>query len=274
LGNDFILFDERDRQDVRMAEKLQSVQWKAYVEKLCDRHRGIGADGVLILMKNNTQIAEMLIFNSDGSQSQICLNGIRCCAHHIYLQNADDKRIAIKAGKQIVENEIVSGDNSLRIMTRISSPTYERSLSIETTDRILNGHCVDVGNPHFVVFEKNELSWLTRNGGQIESHTAFPQKTNVEFVWPEMGGEPLTYHILVYERGCGITLSCSSGAAAITKAMHHLGMIQAEQRVNLLMLGGLIECRMSSNGQVSLLGCAERIFCGEMANHDGIETIL
>ena len=76
----------------------------------------------------------------------------------------------------------------------------------------------------------------------------------------------MTYHVLVYERGCGVTLSCSSGAAAITKALHHLGMIQTEQKVNLLMLGGLIECRMSPTGQVSLEGSAERVFCGEIAD--------
>lgn len=270
LGNDFIVFDEMDE---RMAKRIQTAQWRSYVEKLCDRHRGIGADGVLIL-KKRTQIPEMLIFNSDGSQAEICLNGIRCCVHHLYVQNPNNQKIAIKAGKQTIESEIVSSDLCPRIMTRIPLPIYERSASIETTEGILKGHCVDAGNPHFVVFEKNELSWLSRHGGQIECHPQFPQKTNVEFVWQEKGDELSIFHVLVHERGCGITLSCSSGAAAITAALHHLGMIQIEQRVNLLMLGGLIECRMSAKGQVFLLGSAERLFCGEIADLDSLHSNL
>jgi diaminopimelate epimerase len=261
LGNDFILLDWQDRSESFISEWTHHSHRKSCVVNWCDRHRGIGADGVLILKRHIDGLPEMLIFNSDGSQAQICLNGIRCCAHYLSIQEPKNQNNLILCGNQTIIFEIAS--NKLQIMTRVASPIYEKSISIQTSEGVFNGHCVNVGNPHFVVLEKKELSWLSQHGALIERHLAFEQKTNVEFVWQEVNNEPGTYRVLVYERGCGITQSCSSGAAAITCALLRLGMIHTEQRINLHMLGGVLESMVSQQGDISLLGTAYRVFSGE-----------
>jgi len=263
LGNDFILFDWNDRSELSIVDCIQHPQWGSYVVKCCDRHRGIGADGVLILKKNIDGLPEMLIFNSDGSPAQICLNGIRCCAHYLACQNPGMQTMNIFSGKRSICCQIISSDKYLQIMTHVSAPVYEKLISVSTTEGIFNGHCVDVGNPHFVLFEKKELGWLSQHGMLIERHPLFEQKTNVEFVWQENEDDPATYRVLVFERGCGITQSCSSGAVAVMVALHHLGMIKAEQPTNLVMLGGILECMISQSGDVSLKGSADPVFWGK-----------
>jgi len=259
LGNDFILFDWTRRCEELIYEMIVDSQWKPRVVSLCDRHTGIGADGVLLLKNRSDSTIEMLVYNSDGSQAEICLNGIRCCAHYLYHCDKNTQVFQIRCGVQSIVNEILPSD---RILTRIAAPVYEHSLSVSTQEGIFNGHRVHAGNPHFVVFEKNELSSLSRHGVLIERHPLFPQKTNVEFVWKDNEEDHSTYRVLVYERGCGITLACSSGAAAIMKAMHQLGMIHAEKRIKLAMLGGILECMISLEGFVSLIGKAHRVFSG------------
>jgi len=286
LGNDFILFDWKDRSELSIVDCIQHPQWGSYVVKCCDRHRGIGADGVLILKKNIDGLPEMLIFNSDGSPAQICLNGIRCCAHYLACQNPGMQTMNIFSGKRSIGCQIISSDipnvtqksalakpkirflnhvryKYLQIMTHVSAPVYEKLISVSIGERIFNGHCVDVGNPHFVLFEKTELGWLSQHGMLIERHPLFEQKTNVEFVWQENEDDPATYRVLVFERGCGITQSCSSGAVAVMVALHHLGMIKAEQPTNIVMLGGILECTISQSGDVSLKGSADPVFWGK-----------
>jgi diaminopimelate epimerase len=263
LGNDFILFDWIDQSDESISNFLQHPEWKPRVVKLCDRHFGIGADGVLLLKKNREHLIEMLIYNSDGSRAEICLNGIRCCAYHRYLDTHSES-MYICAGGQSTFSRIIPGGVVPQIMTQVSSAVYERAIDVPAAARTFHGHHVHVGNPHYIVFEKTDPSWLSAHGSSIERHELFPNKTNVEFVWQEESDPCLVYRVLVYERGCGMTLACSSGAAAITKALHHLGKIQHDEKIQLLMQGGALESTISARGEVSLIGTAHRVFSGEL----------
>jgi diaminopimelate epimerase len=267
LGNDFILLDWMGQSDAFSQKHIQSPEWKKEVIQLCDRHFGIGADGVLILKKGMDGTEEMLIFNSDGSQAEICLNGIRCCAHHRYMCDSQSTTIRIQAGKQSTCSQIICGNDSqspFQIQTHISSALYEQAVDVSLKNRIIHGHRIDVGNPHYVVFEKTDFCWLSSHGSSIEQHELFPNKTNVEFVWQESGDSPSDYRVLVYERGCGMTLACSSGAAAITKALHHLGKLPNEETIYLHMPGGCLGCEISRRGEISLTGTAGRVFSGTM----------
>jgi diaminopimelate epimerase len=268
LGNDFILFDWTTHAETVINERINHSHWKSHVVSLCDRHTGVGADGILLLKLRLDSTFEMLIFNSDGSRAEICLNGIRCSAHYLYHRDKQCRTFHIQAGSQSIRNQILLSDKEhgyLRILTQVSSPVFEKSISVSTGEGIFNGHQVHVGNPHFVVFQKKELSWLSQHGVLIEQHSYFPQKTNVEFVWKDHEEDSSTYRVLVYERGCGITLSCSSGAVAIMKALHQLGMVRHEESINLVMLGGILECTISQQGRVSLIGNAHRVFSGRLA---------
>jgi diaminopimelate epimerase len=262
LGNDFILFDWTCQKRT-VFQSINHPAWEANVVKLCDRHFGIGADGVLVLRKDNKDTTEMLIFNSNGSQAEICLNGIRCCAYHQYL-NSHCRRVHILAGTQLTRSQIISRQSIPQIMTHLSSVIYEQAITIATKKRNFIGHQLDVGNPHCVILEKTTPSWLSTHGSTIEQHELFPRKTNVEFVWHERNDTRLVYRVLVYERGCGMTLACSSGAAAVTKTLHHLGKIRHDEKVQLLMQGGVLECMISADGRVSLTGTVHRVFSGNV----------
>ena len=265
LGNDFILFDWTDRSDPFINEIITAANWRSHVAGLCDRHTGIGADGVLLLKNRFDSITEMLIFNSDGSQAEICLNGIRCSAHYLYHRDRQTQIIQIRSGSRLIHNIILPSDktcNSFRILTQVAAPVYENSMTVSTREGVFDGHRVHVGNPHFVIFQKNELPWLSQHGALLEQHPLFPHKTNVEFVWKDSDEILSPYRVLVYERGCGITLACSSGAAAIMTALQRLEMIKNEEVVKLAMPGGILECMISTSGDVSLIGNAHRVFSG------------
>jgi len=257
LGNDFILFDWRMHSQATIEGCIYNAQWKTTVVKLCDRHFGIGADGVLILKKIGSSI-EMLIFNSDGSLAEICLNGMRCAAHYLYHLDPGNTIIQIRAGRQLISNYIEDG----QIKTQIPEAVYEEAVTASTAEGVFAGHRISVGNPHFVIFQEKELSWLAKHGALIEQHPLFKHKTNVEFVWKK-NDSCSNFCVLVYERGCGITLACSSGAAAIVKALRQLEMIQDEEVVRLDMLGGTLECMML-DGMVSLKGTASPVFSGKI----------
>jgi diaminopimelate epimerase len=265
LGNDFVLFDWTDQTEESILQCLQKPEWEATVVQLCDRHFGIGADGVLVLKNSHEDTIEMRIYNSDGSEAEICLNGIRCCAYHRYLDTRSEI-IPILTRKQLTYNQIIPGTPTPQVRTCVSTVVYEQPLEVPTENTTFRGHQIYVGNPHYVVFEKTDPSWLSAHGSAIEQHELFPHKTNVEFVWQEENDSRLVYRALVYERGCGMTLACSSGAAAITKALHHFGKIQHEEKILLLMQGGALECMISDDGEVSLIGTAHRVFSGKLCD--------
>jgi diaminopimelate epimerase len=255
LGNDFVLVDETGQPD--------TLDWTFRAVYLCDRHRGIGADGVLVLRTDyENHKVSMRIFNADGSEAEICLNGIRCCAHYLF-EKGTASPIVIECGQRQIIN-LLHPDQ--QITTLLPAPAYCESIDLDIGHMTIAGHCVNAGNPHFIIFQQIDLEKLSILGAAISRHPVFPCQTNVEFVWPTMShNDKKAYHLRVYERGCGATQACSSGAAAVAALLFHQGQIQQNQLIKLCMLGGVLEASVS-NGQVTLKSDAHRVFEGAVCN--------
>lgn len=266
LGNDFIVFDWYNQPEAFALRELSDDAWPNRVIAFCDRHTGIGADGVLIITKKYEQPV-MRIFNADGTEAENCLNGLRCVAKHLadYYDFTGDFVVNI-GGKMVTCNV-----NYLGVGTVIPFVHYQQAHELTFSAGKLQGHKVDAGNPHFIVFQEVTLSWLQQHGKELESHADFPKKANVSFVWPLRDalqapqGEraDAVYNMFTFERGCGITQACSSGASAVLKALAQLNNIEPEQVVSLQMLGGSVSGLVNQHGYVLLQAKATKVFSGE-----------
>ncbi|HEY9607723.1 diaminopimelate epimerase [Allocoleopsis sp.] len=268
LGNDFILIDNRaDRQPIISSE--QAVQ-------LCDRHFGIGADGVIFALPGE-EAADytMRIFNSDGSEPEMCGNGIRCLAQFIAdLEGADAKteyRIHTLAGVIIpkIEGEgKVKVDMGMPQLLAAQIPTtlaeaQQKAIAVplQAAEQSWEVTCVSMGNPHCITFVEDVAAIpLEAIGPQFEHHPAFPQRTNTEFIQVV---RPDYLKMRVWERGAGVTLACGTGACAAVVAGVLTGKSDARATVELP--GGCLEIEWSQQDQrVYMTGPAERVFRGKI----------
>lgn len=271
LGNDFILFDWFKKPATFVARTLDEQEWGTFIKTICDRHFGVGADGVLVLKSSVAGIAEMLIFNADGSRAGMCLNGLRCVAHHLFVHHNLPKTFKIQIGDRQAECFIAVPDRneSLEVTTTIAAGTSFDAITIKIVQNTFDGSSIDVGNPHFIVFKQVELDWLRQYGNMIESHEVFASKTNVEFVWQSrIDVNKKIYHMNVYERGSGITLACSSGVAALTSLLFLRKEIVQEEIIHIVMPGGSIDSWVTHDGQVALKSSARLVFLGEFENRE------
>ena len=232
LGNEFILLDDDASID------------SAWIKQNCDRKQGVGADGVLVV-KNNPP--EVLMFNADGTDGQRCFNGVRCAVLHLHTQKNFPQKFSIK-----MQTPIYCEIHDNLITLNFGKAYYKKPHEIKIKDKILQGHIVDVGNPHFVVLEKVDLNWLQKYGKEIENHKDFPNRTNVEFVWGN-------YNALIYERGCGITKACGTGAAAIIQTLYHESKIALNQEISIHMPGGILKSYLDNDESIVQIAPAEMI---------------
>lgn len=224
LGNDFIIVDGKE-----VSEK--KLQYDILAKKMCDRNFGVGADGLIIVnpldVIANTDTSWRII-NSDGSGPQMCGNGIRCFAKYVYEKGIIDKKkftvwtLAGTITPEILDNGEVKVDMGKPILEAAKIPVITEELDcvinypLEIDENDFNITAVSMGNPHCVIFTDNDTALLARKfGSKIETHSMFPQKTNVEFVKILSKNN---IKIDVWERGCGITLACGTGACASTVA--------------------------------------------------------
>ena len=270
LGNDFILIDNRTS-DTPFIDAEEAVIW-------CDRHFGIGGDGVIfVLPGQNGCDYTMRIFNSDGSEPEMCGNGIRCMAKFIAeLEGKIDTTVTYKihtlAGTitpEILDDGQVQVDMG---EPRLSSKEIPTSLG-EVEDKVVNQSmevdgkswvvtCVSMGNPHCMTFvaEANSIP-LEIIGPKFEHHSVFPQRTNTEFVQVL---RPDYVRMRVWERGAGITLACGTGACATVVAGVLTGNCHRNCTVELP--GGCLHIEWSSSdNHVYMTGPAELVFKGEVA---------
>ena len=268
LGNDFVILDYTEYQKANLSpDKL--------AEKLCDRNFGIGADG-LIIVNPDTNKADIswLFYNSDGSVAQMCGNGMRCFSRYIYDNKIIDKKefsVETKAG--IIIPKIIS-DTEVRV--NMGKPILEPEkipckaktnlnipYSIDDNTFLLN--TVSMGNPHCIIFvEKESKNLALRYGSKIETDSLFPEKTNVEFVEILSPDEVV---INVWERGCGITLACGTGACATTVAGILNGYLNNTVKANLP--GGSLKIEWQgspddTDHNVYMTGWADYSFVGEV----------
>lgn len=269
LGNDFVLYDWLKKPAYLIDQTLNTSTWPTMVAALCNRHTGIGADGVLVLKEHRSQgCAQMLIFNADGSQAQLCLNGLRCVAHRLVTMHNFPPVFTIETLAGMVECSVGHDEKNkeqLAITTKLSNGNFYGQHTIVIDEKQLNGFIIDVGNPHFIIFSETSTEWLAKHGKSIEEHTLFPHKTNVEFIWPHQTGKNLSYGVLVYERGCGLTQSCSSGAAAITYLLSQQEKIRTNEFITLHMPGGTLTCFIDENNMINVQAFAHKIFDGTLS---------
>jgi diaminopimelate epimerase len=260
VGNDFIIFDAYHKNPQVLNDILSDKEWKTFVIKSCKRHFGIGADGILIITKNeNENLPELLIYNSDGSNAGICINGLRCIALHLREYHDFDKKLKIKVSDKIINCQI----NKNNVTVKISDARYNGTKNLSIHEKNFLGHIVKMPNQHFVIPQKTTLDWLEKNGKLIESNKIFKGKTNVEFVWANDEKYNI-FNALVYERGVGPTLACGSGAAAICWSLFRSQKIQINQKINLIFPGGKIICWVDKNKNISIQANAKLVFKGQV----------
>jgi diaminopimelate epimerase len=263
-GNDFIILDYE--------EYLKSgLSMDKLAIKLCDRHFGIGADGMIIPdTKSNgqTDIA-WYFYNNDGSTAQMCGNGMRCFAKYVWDKKlVKNKSFSVKTLAGIIKPEIL--DNGM-IKVNMGTPILEESKipfkgekTVQLKDKTFNIIPVSMGNPHCIIFTDEDPLELAQNYGPLmEKHSFFPEKTNTEFVKVLSKNE---IEMRVYERGCGITLACGTGACASVVAcvLNNL----TEQKVKVNLLGGAVNVEWSGTSQnpnenIYLIGPAEYSFVAD-----------
>ncbi len=265
-GNDFVIvdYDEFKKADLKMSEMAI---------KLCDRHFGVGADGFIIPYKDCDEAdIGWFFYNSDGSTAQMCGNGMRCFAKYVYDKKLVDKNeFSVKTLAGIIKPKILENG---QVRVNMSKPVLETekipflpnnnlNYKIAVKNRIFTGNAVSMGNPHFVIFvdKEDDLLELAKTyGPEIELGAEFPEKTNVEFIKIKSYKR---IELCVWERGCGITLACGTGACASVVAGILNGYL--ENSVNVELLGGEVNVTWNGSpnkpdGDVFLSGPAEYVF--------------
>jgi diaminopimelate epimerase len=267
-GNDFILIDARELER----------DWSRLSATVCDRRFGVGADGLLLVLKSRLADFSMRMFNPDGSEAEVCGNGLACFAKYVIDRGlADARELAVEtaAGIRKIKPSVIDGLVE-QVRMDMGIPKFrpeEIPLSIGEVDIIpILDYPIDVGgkelfltfvsmgNPHAVCFVEKSLSDfpLSELGPLIEHHPIFPQRANFEVVNVLSRGQ---VKARVWERGAGETLACGSGACAVAVAAQLHGY--ADNEVGIMLPGGTLSVEWDGKEEVWLSGPAEFVFTGE-----------
>jgi diaminopimelate epimerase len=275
-GNDFILVDARTMEG----------DWSKLARTMCDRHFGIGADGLILVQDSAVADLKMRIFNSDGSEAEVSGNGLRCFARYAIEKGFGDKMSSqMEQGNRPLTidtlsgirkvNAYMSGNRVKQIEVNMGLPQFQPE-QIPVTAKVdiipilnypleINGEeltlaLLSMGNPHAVSFLSQPTSdfRLAEIGPKIEMHPMFPQRTNFE-VARVLSREKIEAR--VWERGVGETLACGSGACAIAVAAQLLDYV--DKQVDITLKGGVLTVSWDRVGEVLLTGPVEEVFTGE-----------
>jgi len=258
LGNDYLVLDQRD-----LAFPLTA----AAVVRLCDRHRGVGSDGILLLVDSTTADFGLRIFNPDGTEAEKSGNGVRIFAKYLYDHGRASTpafRIETRGGPVACECR-VDGGRVRAVAVEMGHVTFRdggRDLRLEVGGSVLTATALSVGNPHCVLFvDELDDGQVHRLGPLLERHAAFPDRTNVQFARVE---SPEQLAIRIWERGAGYTLasgtsSCAAAAAAVRKGRCAFG------RVTVVMPGGGLEVDVRPDWSLRLSGPVEEIATGTLS---------
>lgn len=268
LGNDYVYIDAT-KENIENPSMLSKY--------ISDRHFGVGSDGLILICPSDKADFRMRMFNSDGSEAEMCGNGIRCVGKFIYDKKLTDKTlvtIETKAGIKTLklnvkdkEVDTVRVDMGIPILESEKIPviTVEKivqNLKLNVLDKSFNFTCVSMGNPHAVTIVDNISDFDVKKYGSIlEVNEVFPNKTNVEFVEIK---DPENIKMRVWERGAGETLACGTGACASVVACNLNGL--TKRRVNVELLGGNLKIELGEDNHVYMTGPAVTVFEGELNN--------
>jgi diaminopimelate epimerase len=265
LGNDFVLLDRR-LSGADVGEGLAVA--------LCDRRRGVGADGVLVVLPSRTADVRLSIHNADGSLPEMCGNGLRCVVKHVLQAAAPGKREALAvetpAGVLLAralwhngtlsEVEVDMGPARLVAPELPSGRSGTPWVAQPVPGTPFHGTAVSMGNPHLVLLDA-PLEQASVWGSPLEVSVGFPQHTNVEFVARDADG----LRVVVWERGVGLTQACGTGACASLVAATLAGWLTPETRHTVRLPGGALHVKLKKDfSQVVLRGPATYVFSADM----------
>lgn len=268
LGNDFIIIDG--------TAQTSDIHYPALTVQLCDRHLGIGADGLVIAQPSNTADIRMKIINSDGSEAAMCGNAIRCFAKYLYEHDIiKKKRFTIQTGAgliipelKIIDERVVSVTVNMgrpRLLRRdipMEGPQQELVISetLPVGDQSFSITSLQMNIPHTIIWV-DEVTGVEPAviGPMIEKHALFPQGTNVNFV--EVVSEQLL-KVRTWERGAGLTLACGTGCCAAVVAAN-LNR-KTKRQVTVQLETGQLFVEWKTNQTVYMTGPAEEVFSGEL----------
>ena len=268
LGNDYVYMDA-------INQKIENRQEIA--KFVSDRHFGIGSDGLILICPSNVADFKMQMFNQDGSEAQMCGNGIRCVGKYVYDKGLTTKTtisIETLAGIKILKMQEENGKIKL-ITVDMGEPILEpNKIPVKSNENpvknlVLNAEnidfkftCVSMGNPHAITFIEEDVNIfdVCKYGRKLEVNSVFPQKANIEFV--NIIDEK-NIKMRVWERGAGETLACGTGACAVTVAAVLNGYTKREVIVKLL--GGDLKINWSKeDNHIYMTGPATTVFEGEI----------
>jgi diaminopimelate epimerase len=249
--------------------------------RVSDRHFGIGGDGLILICPSDEADARMRMFNADGSESEMCGNGVRCVAKYVYdhgLCRKEMLRIETGRGVLTLDLDIAAGrvqrvrvDMGEPILEPASIPTTlagnprfpggpAADVELKVAGETLRVTCVSLGNPHCITFvDEPSDHWVLQIGPQIEVDGHFPRRVNAEFVKVL---SPSEIRMRVWERGSGETLACGTGACAVCVAGALTG--RTERKILAHLPGGDLELHWAENNRVYMTGPAVEVFSGEI----------
>ncbi len=256
LGNDFVLVRAEHADEVPVA----------VARAMCDRRRGIGADGVLVVLPPKTpgSSATMRILNADGSVPEMCGNGLRCVALFVARSlGRSEARLTFDtdAGPKPCEIDDRDGKGLVTVDMGLVRWTSDAELDIDGAP--WSFALADAGNPHAITLQRASLDDIAKIGPRVETHPSFPRGTNVEFAIVRSESE---LDVIVWERGVGITQACGTGACATVAVAQHKGWIpSANREVSVRLPGGVLFIRVDEQGQCVMRGPARHVFDGVLA---------
>ncbi|SFH51358.1 diaminopimelate epimerase [Tindallia magadiensis] len=265
IGNDFILLKRQDLPDASWDQKLAKM--------ICQRHLGIGADGMMIAEASEIADIKMLYHNADGSQGEMCGNGIRCFAHYVMEENLVPEKPVLRIETMLDIREIeIQRYESMGSLVKVymgKPKIRDIEMMIEVDGETIKMADLTIGVPHVVLLESDlNVNRVDRIGPKIEKMDIFPKGTNVNFAKVHSREH---VSVMTWERGAGHTLACGTGICSVCSVLHQKGMV--EKRINVIAEGGQLTIEIDKENGVYMTGPCQMIakgnFMGKgLLNHD------
>lgn len=265
-GNDYVYVDCFSQRPPEDPSELS--------RRIADRHFGVGSDGLILIRPSEVADARMQMFNADGSEGEMCGNGIRCVAKYVYDHDiARKQQLKIETGRGVLTLDLQAENGKVsRVRVNMGKPVLQPqqipctfpgdqvvNVPLVVDGRTLMVTCVSTGNPHCVTYVDELTDELVLGlGPKMERDQHFPRRANIEFVQVI---SPQEVRMRVWERGSGETLACGTGAAAVCVAGVLTG--RTNRKVLIHLLGGDLELHWADDGYVYKTGPAVEVFSGE-----------
>lgn len=265
-GNDFVFIEDFNYE---ITDECKLAQ------KLCDRHFGIGADGLVIVRKSDIANAKMVIINADGSRANMCGNAIRCFGKYVYEHKiTDGTRFSVETGDGIKEIEIIlEGDKVKYVRVYMGKPSYNgKDIPLNNINNLVE-HEINIGDnkyvittvllgvPHTVIFEKEREYDVIVEGSKLEKLDLFPEGSNINFVKIL---DDTHIRVNTWERGAGATLACGTGCSASVVVAKRLALVNSQKEIFVKAPGGELVIEVLGDN-VYMKGPAEVVFDGKVS---------